>query len=192
MRCGPDGRGAETAFPSFTTRAMPRPETHLFKDSGEIPNNPVLPLLFYPGAGSSDPEAVEAMFHRNGWPPAWRYTVYSYAHYHSTAHEVLGVYRGTAKIRLGHTVGEIFNVKAGDVIVIPAGVGHENLGSSSDFHCVGAYPPGQEADMLRGQPGERPDADERIAKVPLPESDPVLGNDGPLTRIWKKETERGG
>jgi uncharacterized protein YjlB len=164
---------------------MPSPQTHLFPDAGTIPNNPVLPLLFYPAAGSSDPEVVEALFHRHGWPPAWRYGIYSYAHYHSTAHEVLGVYRGTAKIRLGHTSGDIFEVKAGDVIVIPAGVAHENLDSSPDFHVVGAYPPGQEADMLRGYPGERPDADERIAKVPLPESDPVFGDDGPLTQLWK-------
>jgi len=168
---------------------MKQPETFLFKDAGGIPNNPVLPLLVYPGAGSSDPEAVEAMFERNGWPPAWRYSVYSYAHYHSTGHEVLGVYRGTAKIRLGHKAGEVFDVKAGDVIVIPAGVGHENLGSSPDFHVVGAYPPGQNADMMRGKPGERPQADERIAKVPLPESDPVFGKDGPLTRIWKEAAE---
>ncbi len=161
---------------------MTPPETYLFQDSGDIPNNPVLPLLFYPGAGSSDPEAVEAMFERNGWPPAWRYTVYSFAHYHSTAHEVLGIYRGTAKLRLGHTTGRVFEVKAGDVIVIPAGVGHENLGSSQDFHAVGAYPPGQEADLLRGRSGERPAADERIAKVPLPGSDPVFG--GQLPRGW--------
>jgi uncharacterized protein YjlB len=171
------------------TQAMQQPETHLFQDSGEIPNNPVLPLLVYRGAGSSDPEAVEAMFERHGWPPAFRYTVYSYPHYHSTAHEVLGVYRGTAKIRLGHTAGEVFEVKAGDVIVIPAGVGHENLGASPDFHVVGAYPSGQDADMMRGNPGERPDADARIARVPLPQSDPVFGKEGPLTRIWEKAAE---
>jgi uncharacterized protein YjlB len=168
---------------------MHPPETHLFKDAGEIPNNPVLPLLLYPSAAPPDPEAIEAMFHRNGWPPAWRYTIYSYAHYHSTAHEVLGVYRGTAKIRLGHTAGEVFEVKPGDIIVIPAGVGHENLSSSPDFHVVGAYPPGQEADIMRGNPGERPEADDRIARVPLPESDPVFGKDGPLTKLWKKALE---
>jgi len=165
------------------------PSSHLFQDSGSISNNPILPLLIYPSAAPPDPEAIGAMFQRNGWPPAWRYGVYSYPHYHSTAHEVLGVYRGSAKIRLGHTAGEVFEVKAGDVIVIPAGVGHENLGSTPEFHVVGAYPRGQIADLLRGKPGERPEADERIARVSLPESDPVFGEDGPLVRLWNKAAE---
>lgn len=174
------GGGAHAA------ESMPEPQTFLFKDSGEIPNNPTLPLLIYQGGGSHDPDEVEAMFERNGWRPAWRWSVYTYPHYHSTAHEVLGVYRGRAKIRLGHTAGQVFEVKAGDVIVIPAGVGHENLGASEDFHVVGGYPPGQVADQMRGRPGERPRADENISKVPLPETDPVFGRDGPLTRLWKE------
>jgi uncharacterized protein YjlB len=40
-------------------------------------------------------------------------------------------------------------------------------------------------DLLRGLPGERPQADRNIAAVPLPESDPLCGSDGPLKRIWK-------
>jgi len=48
---------------------------------------------------------------------------------------------------------------AGGVIVIPAGVAHQNVGSSGDFGVVGAYPDGRDWDLLRGQPGERPQAD---------------------------------
>lgn len=161
------------------------PQSYLFKDAGDFPNNPVFPLLFYPAAAPPDPEAIESLFHRNGWPPAWRYTVYDFPHYHSAAHEVLGIYRGTATLRLGHTTGQTFDVKPGDILVIPAGVAHENLHSTPDFHVIGAYPPHQEADMMCGHPNERPAADERIAKVALPETDPVLGKDGPLVQLWK-------
>ena len=168
---------------------MSEPQKHLFADAGGIPNNPRLPLLIYKGVipaarGEQLADHFEALYAQNVWKAAWRYGVYPFAHYHSTAHEVLGIYRGQATIRLGHTAGISAHVEAGDVIVIPAGVGHQNLGSSSDFHVVGGYPIGQEADLLRGNPGERPAADERIAAVPLPRSDPVHGRHGPLVTFW--------
>jgi uncharacterized protein YjlB len=61
---------------------------------------------------------------------------------------------------------------------------HQNLGSSADFHVVGGYHEGQHADLLRGSAGERPAADERIDRVPLPTSDPVAGDGGPLVEAW--------
>jgi uncharacterized protein YjlB len=76
-------------------------------------------------------------------------------------------------------------VHAGDVIVIPAGVAHQNIGASDDFGVVGAYPGGREWDLLRGLPGERPKADENIAALPLPKNDPIYDTKGPLRRIWK-------
>ncbi|MES2996680.1 MAG: cupin [Verrucomicrobiota bacterium] len=163
---------------------MKPPESHWFADSGTIPNNPRLPVVIYRDAAPHDADEIETLFHRHGWPPAWRYIVYPYAHYHSTAHEVIGVYRGTARLRLGHDAGEIFEVGPGDVIVLPAGTGHENLGASADFHAVGAYPSDQEPDMRYGRPTERPAALERISQVPLPMSDPVCGKGGPLEQLW--------
>jgi uncharacterized protein YjlB len=168
--------------------SMSQVESHQFADGGEIPNNPRLPLLIYKGVvaarGEEGAEMIEALYATNAWRAAWRYGVYPFPHYHSTAHEVLGVYRGHALIRLGHTVGISAHVEAGDVIVIPAGVGHQNVGSSPDFHVVGGYPLGQVADLLRGDLGERPAADERIATVPLPKSDPVGGSAGSLVKLW--------
>ena len=38
------------------------------------------------------------------------------------------------------------------------------------------------------KPGERPGADERIARVPMPETDPVLGREGGLLDAWKSES----
>lgn len=159
-------------------------------DDGTFPNNERLPVLVYERAiepGSEDPAArFEEVFRQNGWGGTWRNGIYSYHHYHSTAHEVLGVARGTARVQLGGESGPVFEVEAGDVLVLPAGVAHKNLGSSPDFLVVGAYPEGQDYDMNYGRPGERPEADRNIRKTPLPEKDPVHGADGPLVEHWNE------
>ena len=158
-----------------------------FDDDGTFPNSR-LPLLIYRAAvapARASPEAMEALFDAAGWPPAWRYTVYPFHHYHSKAHEVLGVGRGSARLMLGGPGGRVFEVAAGDVVLIPAGVVHMRLAASGEFLMVGAYPPGQSPDLLRGEVGDRPDADRNIAKVPMPESDPVAGPEGPLLRHWR-------
>jgi uncharacterized protein YjlB len=157
-----------------------------FEDDGIFPNSR-LPLLLYQAAiaaADADAEAMEALFAAGGWPPAWRSSIFTYHHYHSTAHEALGIASGTARLMLGGPQGREFDVAAGDVIVIPAGVVHRRLSSSPGFLVVGAYPPGQSWDLLRGEPGERPRADRNIAEVPMPRTDPVAGKNGPLVREW--------
>ncbi len=157
-----------------------------FPDHGGIPNNR-LPLLHYASVLTPDDasaEAMEALLEEGGWPPRWRASVFTYHHYHSTCHEVLGVAQGEAELHMGGPDGEILTVAAGDVIVIPAGVGHKRVSESGGFMVVGGYPPGQEVDLLRGEPGERPQADSNIANVPMPETDPVFGMNGPLFSLW--------
>ena len=168
-----------------------QPEQLNFKDDGIFPNSP-LPLLFYHKAittDAKDPASIfEERFAENDWTNSWRNGVYSFPHYHSTSHEVLGVYSGAATLRLGGEHGKNVEVHAGDVIVIPAGVAHENVGASEDFGVVGAYPDGGDWDLLRGVPGERPNADRNIAALPVPDNDPIYGTEGPLRRIWKNRS----
>src|SRR2546426_301740 len=78
---------------------------------------------------------------------------------------------GTATLQLGGQHGENVEVGAGDVIVIPAGVAHQNIGASDDFGVVGAYPGGRSWDLLRGLSGERPKADDNIVALPMPDKD---------------------
>ncbi len=64
-----------------------------FEDDGTFPNSR-LPLLLYPKAldpAEARPEVFEALFARNGWPPQWISGIYPFHHYHSTAHECLGI-----------------------------------------------------------------------------------------------------
>lgn len=157
-----------------------------FVDDGTIPNSR-LPLVVYHAAmepASASAEAFEAMFSANGWPAAWRNGIYPFHHYHSTAHEVLGIAQGTARVAFGGPEGNDVEVAAGDAIVIPAGTGHKLIEASDDLLVIGAYPQGQEWDLLRGEAGDRPKADANIAKVPLPANDPVAGPQGALRDLW--------
>lgn len=167
---------------------MQAPEAHLFGDDGRFPNSRH-PALVY-RAVSTEPAAARAgaferLFSRHQWPAAWRNGLYTQHHYHSAAHEVLGVYEGWVHARLGGESGTLLVLRAGDVLVIPAGVAHRNEGQSKDFRVVGAYPLGTEMDMFYGEPGERPRADRTIGAVPLPEQDPVFGAAGPLLELWR-------
>ena len=163
--------------------------TFPLRDDGTIPNNGRLPLLYYRQVIQPPPEvtaeAFEELLAENGWGHSWRNGVYSFHHYHATAHEVLGIYSGTATLQFGGENGIKQEVGAGDAVVIPAGVAHKNLGSSFRFGVVGAYPWGQQMDMCYGKKGERPSADENIARVPLPPMDPFCGEGGPLIEIWR-------
>jgi uncharacterized protein YjlB len=87
-------------------------------------------------------------------------------------------------VQLGGEDGLKLAAGVGDVLVLPAGLAHKNLWSSHDFRVVGAYPRGTTWDMNYGKPGERPGADENIARVPLPENDPVFGAGGVLLNYW--------
>lgn len=166
----------------------PEVQTRLFEDDGTFPNNESLPVLIFRHAvrlsGTHPAQAVERVFRAHDWRGTWRNGIFSYHHYHSTAHEVLGVTRGAARVQLGGPHGEAFEVGIGDVIVLPAGVAHKNLGSEGQFQVVGAYAGGRSWDLKSGEPGERSEAKRNIAQVPLPSQDPVYGDDGPLLPSW--------
>lgn len=162
--------------------------SRIFPDNSAFPNNKNLPLVILKSPLPEvriTPEHFEKLFNDNGWPAAWRNGLFDFHHYHSQAHEVLGVYSGWVRGCFGGPRGEIFKAEKGDVIIIPAGVAHCNKGQSADFMVVGAYPAGQPRDMLYGKPGERPQADSNISQVSLPTTDPVFGNDGLLIELWR-------
>ena len=166
----------------------PRVIAHLLDSDAEIPNNPRLPLLAYPGAvelAGSDPAAVfERLFSANGWVGCWRNGIFPFHHFHSTAHEVLGIYSGSAEARLGGENGVTLTLSAGDVLIIPAGVAHKRLSTSAGLGVVGAYPSGQHPDMCRPGDDTPQVFAQRVARVPIPPRDPVHGADGPMHARW--------
>ncbi|MGA2892899.1 MAG: cupin domain-containing protein [Xanthobacteraceae bacterium] len=161
-----------------------------FADDGRIPNNPSLPLIFYRGgidlAGSPDPEnMIEKVFASNGWGHMWRNGIYPYAHYHSMIHEAMAIARGRATVRFGGGNGQEIEVVPGDVVVLPAGTGHQCLSQTPTLVVIGAYPPSGKYNLCRGSKAEHAKALLSIPKVPLPAADPVFGPDGPLLALWR-------
>jgi uncharacterized protein YjlB len=165
-----------------------KPEQYFVKDDGVFPNNQ-LPILYYPKVLDLPKlfpaVAVKILFRQNNWTNNWKQGIYTYHHYHSTTHEVLGICKGETLLQLGGEQGIILFVEKGDALVIPAGVAHINLGEEDDVVCVGGYPDGRDYDIKRGRKNERPRADKNISDVPLPQTDPVFGEKGGLLEIWK-------
>jgi len=166
------------------------PQALMFIDDGSIPNNPRLPFLVYRNAvdlsGTPNPEEViEAIFAQNDWGEMWRNGIYPYVHYHSMIHETLGIARGRAKVRFGGSQGRDLDIASGDVVVLPAGTGHQCLWASPELVVIGAYPRAGRYNLCRGSKAEHAKALLTIPQVPVPTSDPVHGDDGPLCRLWQ-------
>lgn len=160
-------------------------ETLHFKDDGTIPNSE-LPVLVYRNAlsGQHIERDLKETLRDHGWGGIWINGVYDFHHYHSTAHEFLGVISGGAHLTLGGGAGLPVKVSAGDVLVLPAGTGHKREESTKDFSILGAYPDGQDWDLCKGEPEERPQVLENIRRVARPAQDPLYGAEGPLLRAW--------
>ena len=169
-------------LPSWVRRACVL--AHALGDDGVFPNNDRFPLLLYRGAVAvchHEPALrFEKLFARNGWTGVWRNGVYPFHHYHSSAHEVLGVYAGSARVQFGGDRGVVLTVEPGDAVIIPAGVAHRQLSCSAAFGVVGAYSAGDKPDLCRA--AKRRD---NVATLRRPARDPVYGERGPLLSRWR-------
>ena len=166
-------------------RYMMTAESIFIERNGNIPNNDMLPMLIYRQVFTHKAEEnFRKNFNKNGWKGIWVNGIFSYHHYHSNAHEVLGVTSGNSVVILGGPEGEEVPLSAGDMVVLPAGTGHCLKESSHDFKVIGAYPEGQENYDICTQQDDLKNKTANIGKVALPPKDPVYGNDGPLKQIW--------
>ena len=161
------------------------PETHQFEDDRGIPNSRLPVLIYHDVSAAGEAGSCEELFDSNGWVPDWRDGIFSFHHFHSIAHEVLGIVAGSATVKLGGPGGRTFEIGRGDVLVLPAGTGHCNEGSSGDLLVIGAYPDGMPWDIRRGDPAEHDEVVANIERVPQPQADPVEGPGGPLTELWR-------
>ncbi|RFU63840.1 cupin domain-containing protein [Peribacillus glennii] len=164
---------------------MTEVKSFYLEDDGIIPNNPNLPVIFYPAALKGKGSQAEDIFHENNWGNSWMDGIFDFHHYHSNAHEALAVVKGTATVQIGGSNGKELQLSEGDVVVLPAGTGHKRIDSSPDFKVAGAYPDGKEYNTKTANGEDRLIALEDIKKVPLPKYDPLFGTEGPLLKLWK-------
>lgn len=73
-------------------------------------------------------------------------------------------------------------VSKGDLIIVPAGVGHRLLSETGSFKMVGAYPRGKSWDMCYGQPGEEGSC-RNIGGLDWFHADPLYGEEGPALHV---------
>ena len=62
------------------------------------------------------------------------------------------------------------------MLILPAGTGHRRVGGDEGLKVVGAYPRGQAHFNMKRR-------GRAVPEVPLPETDPFYGEDGPLVRL---------
>lgn len=159
--------------------------TYYFENDGDIPNN-ILPVVIYKNALHYMPDKnFESTFLQNGWANNWHDIILTEDHFHSNTHEVLGLKSGQARLMLGGRKGKMVNVETGDVIILPAGVGHYSVDNSMDYQFVGGYPNGADWNLrfsLKKENSQTILAE--IASIPLPAKDPIFGDDGPLFEFF--------
>jgi len=167
---------------------MIQPAQIHIKDNGTFPGSK-LPVLHYKKAIKVPfifaGRKAKALFTKHNWTNTWRGGIYTYDHYHSNTHEAMAVIKCHTVLLLGGENGKHVHLEKGDVIVIPAGVAHKNLGKEKDVICIGGYPDGKDFDMNYGNAGERPGTDENIRSVPMPLTGPLYGEVDPLAKIWE-------
>ncbi|KAI5195068.1 hypothetical protein AUEXF2481DRAFT_63259 [Aureobasidium subglaciale EXF-2481] len=164
---------------------------HQIPAHGLTPNTSIQkkPLLLYRNVFIANTSAGQIEEHLRGLgvvEPAWRYTMYSTSHFHTTSHEVLCISSGSASLCFGHEdnpscVKE--TVKQGDVIIVPAGVAHRLLEDlEGGFEMVGSYPKGKSWDMCYGKRGEEGKV-KGIGGLGWFGVDPVYGVGGPAVDV---------
>ena len=150
-------------------------------------NDGVLPLLIYKNALKyAANKNFGLIFSINGWTNNWEDIILPYDHFHSNTQEVLGMTKGNARLMIGGRNGEIVLVEKGDVIILPAGCGHYSVDNSLDYKFIGGYPKGADWNLKISLKNEDSiSIMKEILNIPIPDKDPVFGNDGPLFDFWK-------
>src|SRR5581483_9326809 len=93
-----------------------------FAKAEDVPNS-ILPVLVYRGVlaahAGEKAKLFRERFKDNGWSGVWTDTIYDYTHFHSNAHEVLGIAEGRVSLKLGGEDGSLVRLKAGDMLILP-------------------------------------------------------------------------
>ncbi|KAL4969942.1 cupin domain-containing protein [Aspergillus stella-maris] len=172
---------------------MPSIQTYFLGPTPHAPNSG-LPIIHYRGV-LPEPlteESVTEFLTRDRWEKRGTWGHIPIRHFHPNSHECYGIFQGFSKLLLGvggsDTAGGLkVNVRAGDVIVLPAGTAHSCAESSKDYRYIGVYPQG--CPRWRNEMGSKSidlaSLRKETENVSMPEADPVYGVGGPLMQLWR-------
>ena len=180
-------------------RTLLRPLSSLRVSQHQIPANNLTPntsiqkkpLLIYHSAfepSQASAPTIESHLTSVGVvEPQWRFSMFPVDHFHSNTHEVLCVCNGKAMLCFGGEGNEErveSEVEKGDVMIVPAGVGHKLLEdlSGGGFEMVGSYPPGEPWNLCYGTEEEREKVDS-ISGLQWFDKDPIYGDEGPCLEV---------
>jgi len=151
-------------------------------ENDEFPAQSGKEIIVYRNAVDPDAadcaEQFEALLTENGWHLEWRGRISDTGHFHSRAHEIIAIVKGSTILALGGGEGKRVILDVGDAILIPPGLLHRQAGAwTGGVEAVDAIPEGVEWDTRREPPPDEPDGG--IALVDRPRRDPILGVRGP-------------
>ena len=183
------------------------PETYTLAPTPHVPNSPY-PVLVYRAAipaAARSVAAVKALIEPHAWLHGGTWKAIRTIHFHSVTHECYAVLRGASVLLLGRgpldpersggsgdedtPFGVEVEVRAGDVVVVPAGVSHASLSDDGAYEYAGLYPKGSprwDNNWCKAGPEETAEKAKTARAVPVPECDPVFGEGGPLVKIWRE------
>lgn len=174
----------------------PTPEAYHFSPTPHVPNS-ILPVLIYRNMLPANPTAASTRdaLEKNSWLQGGVFKTYRAHHFHSVTHECYAIFKGSSRLLLGrgplddpNDGGIEVDVSVGDIIVLPAGVSHCSVDSEGDYEYVGLYPKGSphwDSNFCKADATETAEKARNARNVPIPEYDPIYGQDGPLVEIWK-------
>lgn len=161
-------------------------------ENAPYPNNS-FPILYYEDVLSDEigenynADDVLQFFENNGYNNGWTDGIMERHHFHSTAHEAMACTKGEVRVQLGGPNGDLYTLRAGDVMLLPAGVSHKKLDATQGFEIVGAYPSNDpNYDFQYGDANDYEAIKNNVANVEKPLTDPVTGSPGDINEYWEE------
>ena len=128
-------------------QSVPEPESYVLRSTTYVPNN-MFPVLVYRSVLPQpiDEKTTTDLLEQNEYERKGLWTGTPVHHFHPNTHECYAVISGFSIMHVGRgqldhlAAGQQLTVKAGDVVVMPAGTAHMNVSMSDDYLFVGVYP----------------------------------------------------
>jgi uncharacterized protein YjlB len=123
-----------------------KPRVVFFENPADVPNSRLTVLIFrsvlVPGIPAK-PDLFRKRFRKAGGAVCGQTRSSITRIFIRTRMKFWEFIEGKVTVRLGGEQGRLFRLKAGDMLLLPPGVGHRRVGDDKGLKLIGAYPRGQ-------------------------------------------------